>query len=927
MNPNENQEYDEFGNPLNHPETTPFENDSFEIYSEESIEDNKPQTSNLHQLIERPILHEEKQYYPLLEEKYPDAEAMIQEEDLQSLEEPMIKPPQENTFYSKLSVTTDPSLNDFIAQLYQRPQDVRNVAIIGSYHSGKTTLCDLLISSQDDVTVTDPNKRKTSDLRFERERKLTIQSKPFSIPLIDSKSKHYMFNFIDTPGHPDFFSEVRCSLEIVDAVLLVVDCLEGVTQYLLKLMKEIQTLGLDVILVFNKLDRFIIETKMPPEDCFLKLRQVLNEIQQFFPVCPTKNNVFFASAKLELIFNLQFFVNKSFAELKGEGIQVEKFLWNNVYYDVEKNQFTNSGKGLKRSFVQFVLMPIYKVFAHSVAKDKDELDHFLGQIGLSIKSSVARQLSLKDLLKNIFRYTIKDVPVLVDKMVSEFQDTFQGNKRILKRVFDRSNFDELFWQTGNHTLGIIAGNMLHRSTMTTVDGESGNLSLMRHPRISYPRISNVSWSTKSAFAGNLVFVSGVGDHFGKNGYIHSQSIHVPRINFLSLTNESLVKMAIEPLRPANQVELTQGLAYLSKFNPSLKIKIEGSGETTLYFPGEMGADAALFFLREHFAKTEIRLSEPSSLFTESPSNSSQMIAHTHSLNKKNEIQLICESVEKEFSNHYETLIQLFQKFSLKTNEPLKNNPFFTFCKQNLGWDALMVKSFWSLDDQFPAILINETFLDSSQNIALESSRESLIKGFKWALKEGPLCEEPLRDIRIKIVEIKLSSDPVFRTEEQLIPMMRNAIHKAFLLSSPRIKEPFYTLEATSTTDALPILYSLLAPRRANLISEIQKPGTIHTTVLARIPILDSFGLEVDLRVQSLGQSGLTMSFYGWEFMSGDPLDREAKIPILEPCQPNSLARDVMIKTRRRRGLKDDIALIRYFEEGHLINALKSNYLA
>jgi len=49
-----------------------------------------------------------------------------------------------------------------------------------------------------------------------------------SFILPDSNEKSYVFNFYDTPGHPNFSDEVCCALRICDSVILVVDAIEGV---------------------------------------------------------------------------------------------------------------------------------------------------------------------------------------------------------------------------------------------------------------------------------------------------------------------------------------------------------------------------------------------------------------------------------------------------------------------------------------------------------------------------------------------------------------------------------------------------------------------------------------------------------------------------------------------------------------------------
>jgi 116 kDa U5 small nuclear ribonucleoprotein component len=49
------------------------------------------------------------------------------------------------------------------------------------------------------------------------------------VVLPDSREKSYLFNFIDTPGHPNFSDEVTTGIRLADGMLLVIDCIEGVT--------------------------------------------------------------------------------------------------------------------------------------------------------------------------------------------------------------------------------------------------------------------------------------------------------------------------------------------------------------------------------------------------------------------------------------------------------------------------------------------------------------------------------------------------------------------------------------------------------------------------------------------------------------------------------------------------------------------------
>ena len=96
------------------------------------------------------VLHEDKQFYPDSEQVFPDAEVVLQEEDQQSITEPIISPVETKTFVagSKKQLDQIPATvysNEFLCSLAQCPELVRNIVFIGHLHHGKTLLADLLI--------------------------------------------------------------------------------------------------------------------------------------------------------------------------------------------------------------------------------------------------------------------------------------------------------------------------------------------------------------------------------------------------------------------------------------------------------------------------------------------------------------------------------------------------------------------------------------------------------------------------------------------------------------------------------------------------------------------------------------------------------------------------------------------------------------
>lgn len=87
------------------------------------------------------VLHEEKKYYPSAEEVYgPDVETLVQEEDTQALTEPIIAPIKSKTFaYFERDIPQTVYDLEFLADLMDCPDLIRNIAICGHLHQGKVS--------------------------------------------------------------------------------------------------------------------------------------------------------------------------------------------------------------------------------------------------------------------------------------------------------------------------------------------------------------------------------------------------------------------------------------------------------------------------------------------------------------------------------------------------------------------------------------------------------------------------------------------------------------------------------------------------------------------------------------------------------------------------------------------------------------------
>lgn len=113
-------------------------------------------------------------------------------------------------------------------------------------------------------------------------------------------------------------------------------------------------------------------------------------------------------------------------------------------------------------------------------------------------------------------------------------------------------------------------------------------------------------------------------------------------------------------------------------------------------------------------------------------------------------------------------------------------------------------------------------------------------------------------------------------------------------------------------------------RRGHPTQDLAKPGSPLYTVKAVIPVIDSFGFETDLRTHTQGQAFCVSVFSHWQIVSGDPLDKSIQIRPLEPQPAPHLAREFMVKTRRRKGLSEDVSINKFFDDPMLLELAKQD---
>jgi elongation factor G len=131
--------------------------------------------------------------------------------------------------------------------------DIRNVALIGHGHSGKTSLASALLftaGATDRYLAVDDGSAVTDFDEEEIVRKLSITSSIAAFAWQKTK-----INLIDTPGYNIFLNDTRSALLAADAGVLLLDGVAGVEVSTEKVWTFAEDFKLPCALVVNKLDR------------------------------------------------------------------------------------------------------------------------------------------------------------------------------------------------------------------------------------------------------------------------------------------------------------------------------------------------------------------------------------------------------------------------------------------------------------------------------------------------------------------------------------------------------------------------------------------------------------------------------------------------------------------------------------------------
>ncbi|KAI9137807.1 P-loop containing nucleoside triphosphate hydrolase protein [Paraphysoderma sedebokerense] len=919
------------------------------------------------------VLHEDKKYYPSAEEVYgTEVETLVQEEDTQPLSEPIIAPVKTKKWVLEVDKEKEEIefswKTEFQISLLSQPHDLRNIAIVGHLHHGKTSLIDMLLSQVSSVNFdSEKNKRYLDTHKLERERGLSLKSNAISLLGRRLNGKSFVCHWGDTPGHSSCLDEATSITRLADGAVVVVDAVEGVMVSAERMIKHLVLENIPFVLMLNKIDRLAMELKIPPNDAYFKLRNVIEEVNTIVASCtsaekadqlrvsPERGNVCFASTFFGWSFTLKSF-SKLYRESTGADFDIPTFaarLWGDVFLDPETQKFVRSAptSSSQRTFVHFILNPIYKIYSSVISLPPSELKPVLSKLGITLKPA-AYKMDVKPLLHLVLSTFFGPADGLHDMIYEHLPSPLDGASSFLTKYYTGPispspivnslsacdsdgplaiHVTKLYPSADSSSffaLGRILSGTLKQGEKVRVLGENytpedeEDMTVQVVENIYIP-MGRSRISVDQVGAGNWVLMTGVDANIVKTGTIYGFSPNGEEEDsyiFRAITHvtQSVLKVAVEPVNPSELPKMLDGLRKVNKTYVAAVTKVEESGEHIILGTAELYLDCLLHDLRRLYSEIEIKVSDPVVKFCETVVETSAVKCWAESPNKKNKLTFIAQPLDSQIASDIES-----RKFVSMSNKQIA-----THFQDSYGWDILAARSIWAFgpEENGPNILLDDTLPGEVDKKLLKSVKESIKQGFLWGTREGPLCDEPIRNVQFKILDASIASEPILRGGGQIIPTARRVCYSSFLMATPRLMEPIYYCEIQSPADCVSAVYTVLARRRGHVTQDVPKPGSPLYTVKAYIPVIDSAGFETDLRTHTQGQAFVQMMFDHWQIVPGDPLDKSIVLRPLEPSPAQHLARDFMIKTRRRKGLSEDVSIAKFFDDPMLLELAKNDVL-
>jgi len=716
-----------------------------------------------------------------------------------------------------------------ILRLMSKKENIRNIGIIAHIDHGKTTMTDSLLTEAGLLSPKLAGKARWLDyLKEEQERGITIKTANISL-LHKIENRPYLVNLIDTPGHVDFTGKVTRALRAIDGAVVVVDAVEEVMVQTETVTRQALAEKVRPVLFINKIDRLIKELRLNPEEIQSKLLRIISDFNNLIELYGEE---FKDKWKVDPIQGTVAFGSA----LHGWGFTLDIAQKKKIKFsDVTKAYKIGQGQELQKTapLHNAILDMVVKHLPNPVEAQKYRVPKiWKGEL----ESEIGRAMvNCKDEGPTVMYFTLAQMDpnaglIATGRMLSgtikEGDQVFlvgvKKDYRVQQVSMYMGPFREIVDEITAGNIAALLGLDLARAGETLVD--------IAHKDVMVP---------------------------------------FERIKYVS---EPVITVALEPKHPKDLPKLVDVMQRLVVEDPNLIATInKETGEYLLAGMGELHLEIACKFLKDYGGGLEVITSKPIVVYHESISRQG-ISAMSKSPNKHNRFWIQVELLD-------EKVMELIDKGEIA--EEIGRKQIAIVLHKEAGWSTEEAKNAWAIEEH------KNILVDVTKGIQyLGEARDMIISGFKWACANGPLCEEPIRGIKVKLVDASLHEDPAHRGPAQVMPAIRRALFGSFLTAKPVLLEPIYKIGVSVPVQWVEEVSNIIIRKRGRILSSEQK-GPL-SMITGYIPVAETFGLSADMRSATSGHAFWQSTFDHWEKM------------------PENVARNVIREIRKRRGLKAEI---------------------
>jgi len=666
-------------------------------------------------------------------------------------------------------------------------------------------------------------------LEEEQKRGITIKTANISL-LHEMKDKPYVINLIDTPGHVDFTGKVTRALRAIDGVVVVVDAVEEVMVQTETVTRQALAERVKPVLFINKIDRLIRELRLSSDEVQRKLERIIRDF----------NNLI---------------------ELYGE--PEFKHKWR-----VDPSQGTVAfGSALHRwGFT-------VEIAQEKGVKFSDVVEAYHEERWQELQKTIPLHNAILDMVVENLPNPIEAQKYRIPKIWRGDIDSEMGEAMVNCDDDGPTVMCITLAQLDPHA-GLVATGRLFSGSV-----REGDQVYLVGARKDY-RLQQVSMYM-GAFrdvvdriaAGNIAALLGL--DLARAGEtlvdVEHRDAMMPfeRIKYVS---EPVVTIAIEPKHPRDLPRLVDTMHRLAIEDPNLVSTInKETGEYLLSGMGELHLEIACKFLKDYAPGLEILTSRPIVVYRESAAGQG-VSAMAKSPNKHNRFWIQVEPLE-------ETVMEMIENGEI--TEYMGRKQIGTILRDKAKWPTEEARNVWALEEH------KNVLIDLTKGIQyLREARDMIISGFRWACQNGPLCEEPMRGVKVKLMDAQLHEDPVHRGPAQIMPATRRAFLGSFLTANPILLEPIYKIGVSVPAQWVGEVTSIITRKRGRIVASEQK-GPV-TMINGHIPVAETFGLSAEMRSATSGRAFWQCTFDHWERV------------------PENVSLAVIKEIRERRGLSPEI---------------------